>query len=208
MKKGEKYDQMIENVQSDALGFFENYYENMAFVQEHIIQLKPKSIYDIGCGTGNLTGPLSNNINVIGIDQSDEMLEQAKTKFPMMETVNEDIQKWTSKANISEGSLIISSFVLHAIEHKEPLMSWFANVINSKSTVIIMDYFFNNESDRLHFIEKLKNDHKEDLATLIESKHYLKIDEIEAWRVKNRFQIKLTMLTHWIGLVELTRMNG
>lgn len=203
MNKGEKYDEMIKNPQDDALGLFENYYENMKFIQEHIISLNPKQVFDIGCGTGNLTGPLSNNINVIGVDKSDEMLVQANAKYPNMTFINEDLDKWISEANLSSGNLIISSFVLHALQNKDVVLNWFSEVLKNNNTVIIVDYFFKNETERLDFIKRLKSDGKTDLSDLIESKYYVKIDEIDAWCNAQNVAFKLTMLTHWIGMIEI-----
>ncbi len=203
MNKGEKYDQMIKNPQKDVLGFFENYYENMTFIQEHISYLNPKQVFDIGCGTGNLTGPLSDKISVIGVDKSDEMLIQAKAKYPNMTFINEDIDKWISEADLSSGNLIISSFVLHALQDKDSVLKWFSEVIKNNNTVIIVDYLFKNEAERLVFINNLVSDGKNDLSELIESKYYLKIDEFEAWCNAQNVAFKLTMLTHWIGMIEI-----
>ncbi len=203
MNKGEKYDQMIKNSQDDALCFFENYYDNMKYIQEHIITLNPKQVFDIGCGTGNLTGPLSDKISIIGIDKSDEMLIQANAKYPNMTFINEDIDKWISDAGLSSGNLIISSFVLHALQNKDYLFKWFSEVIKNNNTVIIVDYFFKNETERLDFIKRLKSDGKSELCEIIENKYYLKIDEIEAWCNSQNIAFKLTMLTHWIGMIEI-----
>lgn len=205
MNKGEKYDQMIKNPQDDALGLFENYYENMKFIQEHIISLNPKQVFDIGCGTGNLTGPLSNKISVIGVDKSDEMLVQANAKYPNMTFINEDLDKWISEANLSSGNLIISSFVLHALQNKDDVLNWFSEVLKNNNTLIIVDYFFKHETERVDFIKRLKSDGKTDLSDLIESKYYIKIDEIEAWCKAQNFAFKLTMLTHWIGMIEIQK---
>ena len=203
MNKGERYDQMIKNPQDDALGLFENYYENMKIIQEHIISLNPKQVFDIGCGTGNLTGPLSDKINVIGVDKSDEMLVQANAKYPNMTFINEDLDKWISEANLSSGNLIISSFVLHALKNKDDVLNWFSEVLKNNNIVIIVDYFYKNEIERLDFIKRLKSDGKTDLSDLIESKYYIKIDEIEAWCNAQNVVFKLTMLTHWIGMIEI-----
>jgi len=203
MNKGEKYDQMINNPQDDALGFFENYYENMTFIQEYISSLNPKQVFDIGCGTGNLTGPLSDKISVIGVDKSEEMLVQAKAKYPNMTFINEDIDKWISEVNLSSGNLIISSFVLHALQNKDFVLFWFSEVIKNNNTVIIVDYVFKNETERLDVIKRLKSDGKNDLSELIESKYYIKIDEMEAWCLVQNVAFKLTMLTHWIAMIEI-----
>lgn len=206
MNKGEKYDQMIKNPQGDELGFFENYFENMKVVQERIRDLNPNVIFDIGCGTGNLTGPLSNELKVVGIDKSDEMLFQAKIKYPRLETINEDIETWISSVNISNDNLIISSFVLHAIKDKDDLKKWFLKAIKSGNAVIIVDYFFKDDNAILDCLGKLKKENKNELAKIVESKYYIKTDEIRAWCVKHNVKLEIKMLTNWIGMIEMTRL--
>ncbi len=78
MNKGERYDQMTFHPDNDPLKCFENYSLNMEFIQAKLLSYKPERILDLGCGTGNLTGHLSKRVEVIGLDQSPEMLQQLK----------------------------------------------------------------------------------------------------------------------------------
>ena len=56
--------------------------------------LQPKTIYDLGCGPGNSTVLLKNrwpHANVIGIDSSSDMLNEARSLYPHISFVKEDI---------------------------------------------------------------------------------------------------------------------
>ena len=57
----------------------------------------PETIADLGCGPGNSTQILRNrwpNSNVIGIDNSAEMIDVAKRLFPAQKWVLADVAKW------------------------------------------------------------------------------------------------------------------
>ena len=57
----------------------------------------PKLVYDLGCGPGNVTGFLQHkcpNAEVIGVDASPEMLEQATDKYPDNIWIRADLNDW------------------------------------------------------------------------------------------------------------------
>lgn len=205
MHKGEKYDYMVRNPENDPLGFFENYEDNLIIVREIIEKANPKHVYDIGCGTGNLTGPLSDSILVTGIDQSGEMLEQTLSKYPKMEVICDELSHWTQESVLSEGDLIVSSFVIHAIEDKKPLLDWFSKVISSGCSIVIMDYVFKDDITKSAYIDQLVDEGKQDLADIIDSKHYMTVDAFRTWADDQRFIHTFKMLTHWIGVFEVKK---
>ncbi len=51
-----------------------------AFIRSLIKNLSPKNILDIGCGSGDVTGPLTDEIEVIGVDPVYKSCELAKKK--------------------------------------------------------------------------------------------------------------------------------
>lgn len=205
MYKGEKYDFMVRYSENDPLGFFENYEDNLRIVREIIEKANPKHVYDIGCGTGNLIGPLSDSIPVTGIDRSSEMLEQAMSKYPKMKMVCDDLLHWTHESVLSEGDLIVSSFVLHAFEDKKPLLAWFSKVISNGSSIVIMDYVFKDDASKSAYIDHLVDEGKQDLADIIDSKHYMTVEAFRTWADDQRFSLTFKMLTHWIGVFEVKK---
>lgn len=82
--------------------------------------LAPKpneSILDIGCGTGDLAKELSDQgMNVIGIDNSEAMIQQAKTKYPTMSFQVEDV---TMLPYDQEFDAVFSNAVLHWVKNPE-----------------------------------------------------------------------------------------
>lgn len=203
MNKGQRYDQMTQKPKDDPLGLFENYQANRVYVQDYIRGQAYQEIYDIGCGTGNLTGSLACDFKVIGIDQSDEMLNQAALKYPHMVLIHASLEDWMKNIDIKKNALFISSFVMHGIEIKDPLMSFFSDLIEKNNTLIIVDYFFSNEGQKAQYIHELESEDRDDLANFIKSKHYLMLDGLKEWCEKKGVNFNIKMFNHWIGMVEI-----
>ena len=79
--KAVRFDKMVHDKENDELGLFEKYDDILSMVRNKITSYKAERVVDIGCGTGNLCGDLSDSIEVLGIDQSLEMILQAKNKY-------------------------------------------------------------------------------------------------------------------------------
>lgn len=205
MNRGERYDKMTQNPQSDELKFFERYNENMEFVQTLVRECQPARVFDIGCGTGNLTGVLSSDFTVIGIDSSDEMLSQLSSKYPKVETINRDVDNWIADQSFKENDMITSSFVLHAIEDKSPIFDGFISALSSGAHIILLDYVFKTAKDESDFIDGLRENGKAELVELVERKHYMKLDEIRDWCSLHNLIMKTTMLTHWICTLQINQ---
>lgn len=54
----------------------------MPHVENSIAQLKPTSIFDLGCGNGSFANLLSQRFDVLGIDASESGILQAKQAYP------------------------------------------------------------------------------------------------------------------------------
>lgn len=80
--------------------------------------LAPKQhekILDLGCGTGDLANELyRRGVNVVGIDHSSTMVEQAKQKYPHIPFYVEDI---TNLPYVEEFDAIFSNAVLHWVKY-------------------------------------------------------------------------------------------
>jgi trans-aconitate 2-methyltransferase len=83
--------------------------------------VSPMMIYDLGCGTGNVTAILSQRWNsavVTGIDSSDEMLNVARKEHPSLEWKQGEIQDFNPA---SKPNLIFSNAALHWLDDHESL---------------------------------------------------------------------------------------
>ena len=76
----------------------------------------PATVYDLGCGPGNVTPFLKNRwpaAQVVGVDRSDEMLAKAKTEHPEMDWVQGDGKTWAPE---NPADVIYSNAALHWID--------------------------------------------------------------------------------------------
>lgn len=77
---------------------------------------EPQLVYDLGCGTGNITGLLAQRwpaAEVIGIDNSAQMLDKAKDASSGILWQQVEIQNWSPKA---PPDIIYSNAALHWVE--------------------------------------------------------------------------------------------
>jgi trans-aconitate 2-methyltransferase len=61
-------------------------------------ELEPRTVVDLGCGSGELTAALAARFlkaSVTGVDSSEAMLERACAQFPELRWVSGDIAHWT-----------------------------------------------------------------------------------------------------------------
>ena len=88
-----------------------------------LIQASSDSLLlDLGCGTGNYTTALLQIAkNVIGIDLSKGMIEQARAKYPAIQFIHGDITSLPFDSEIFDGAFSIQ--VLHHIKKKEILLN-------------------------------------------------------------------------------------
>ncbi len=101
----------------------DNYFKNFSFVHKYGFEVlnlidrdKVKSALDLGCGNGILTNELKNfgfNVEVTGLDASDEMLNIAKNNYPEIKFIKGDATNFKLNSPVD---LIFSNAVLHWIE--------------------------------------------------------------------------------------------
>ncbi len=107
------------------------YDEKHAFVYEKakglVDLLAPKPgerILDLGCGTGALTAEIAGRgAQILGVDQSEEMISQARKKFPALKFEVSDARKLRFNA---EFDAVFSNAVLHWIPEAEQVASGLA----------------------------------------------------------------------------------
>jgi putative AdoMet-dependent methyltransferase len=121
------------------------------------------SVLDIGIGTGNLAARfLSNDMQVIGIDPSDDMLKICRRKFPAIEVMKGDFLHYPSA--LGKVDLIVSAYAFHHLKAKEkvkaiPMMK---NLLKPRGRIIIADFMYQSadavESTNRYILEKYGGD--------------------------------------------------
>lgn len=82
-----------------------------------IPDVDPVSVYDLGCGPGNLTAHVARkwpDARTVGIDSSPEMIHRARADHPDVEFVEDDISTWAPEEPVD---VIFSNATLHWLDH-------------------------------------------------------------------------------------------
>lgn len=84
-------------------------------------ELEPRTIVDLGCGSGELTAALASRYlkaTVTGVDSSEEMLERASARFPELRWVSGDLTTWKAHAPFD---IVFSNAALQWVDGHEAL---------------------------------------------------------------------------------------
>jgi trans-aconitate 2-methyltransferase len=98
-------------------------------------EFKPNSIIDLGCRSGDTTKHLASTFTkakIVGIDSSNQMIEQAKVRFPKLNFQCARLEDFNSKAD-----LIFSNAALHWVGHSEELISKLIAGLNSGGILLV-----------------------------------------------------------------------
>lgn len=97
---------------------------------------QPKKILDIGCGPGNSTKILRNRwpaSDITGIDNSPEMIDEAKAKYPNEKWFLRDASNLADK----DYDLIFSNAAIHWIPDHHILLPYYINLLNKNGILAV-----------------------------------------------------------------------
>ncbi|MDD3223889.1 MAG: class I SAM-dependent methyltransferase [Clostridium sp.] len=202
LNKGARYDKMIQEKSDDELGLFDKYEDTFINTRNIILGYNIKNIIDFGCGTGNLCGPLSEKINVIGIDKNPEMIEEGKRKYPKMNFIKNSI---LDVSNIKERSdIVVSSYVLHGLIEEEKHKALFNMLsLSDKKRILLIDYMFENMKAKQAYKENLLKNNRSDLWEFIERKHFFIAEDFKKYIEKLNLNITLKRVVNFTWVAEI-----
>lgn len=146
------------------------------------------SVLEIGVGTGNLAGRfLENNYDIVGIDQSREMLNVAKKKYLKLKVRIGEFLKipFDNKAF----DVIVSTYAFHHLnnEEKSIAIGEMLRVLKDNGKIIIGDLMFKNEEDKQNLIKGLSNEQIEEINDEYFSYIDLLIEEFKKFNKKVKY---------------------
>lgn len=174
------YDEFVKNVQGE-LGIFEGYAEALTKVRQLAMEDSPLRILDLGCGTGNLCGELSNNLEIVGVDQSIEMLLIARKKYPKMSLRLGNFLEKSYCTNYFD--VVVSTYALHHIkpEEKVKVLKNMCDYLTNKGKIIIVDLMFFNYSERERCHAEFLARNRTDLWEIIDDEYYFVIEDLQGF---------------------------
>jgi len=169
------YDKSVEK-NSGNIGIYKKYEEVLNKVYKVAIKGIDRNakILDIGVGTGNLSKRFleAGYNNIIGLDQSREMLNTAKAKFPKFKLRLGEFLKIPFDNNVFD--IIVSTYAFHHLNEEEKAIAIqeMLRVLKEKGKIVIGDLMFKSEEDRKNIYKNLS---KEQIAE-IEDEYYSNIE--------------------------------
>lgn len=205
--KAVKFDKMVRDKINDELGLFEMYDEILEEIRNRIIKYDAKKVIDIGCGTGNLCGKLSDSLEVLGIDQSLEMILQAKDKYSNM---NLKLGNFLDKPFIKNiFDIVVTTYAFHSLnyEEKKIAINNMLGYLNDGGKIIIVDFMFNDEKEKDKCRQSLLSEGKYELWEVINDKYYTIIDEFKSYITTLGLKIKIEHIVNFTWIVEIEKIS-
>ncbi|WP_432407374.1 MerR family transcriptional regulator [Wukongibacter sp. M2B1] len=202
-----KFDCLVRDREGDELGLFEKYDEILDEVRRRIIDYDAKSVLDIGCGTGNLCGELTGELEIIGIDQSIEMLLQAKKKFKYMKL---KLGNFLDPPFSSERfDIVVTTYAFHALDNdeKKKAIDHMLKYLKHNGRIIMVDFMFSNNEEREQCKSKLYDQGKEELWKVIENRYYTNVVKLERYVNSLGYKIHCKPIVNFTWIVEIEKVR-
>lgn len=200
------YDVSVRDLR-DELNLFDKYDELINTIAEKINVLpKGSRILDIGCGTGNLLGELKEDKELIGIDQSLEMLIIAKNKYPnlTLKLGNFLDESYDDK----QVDVIVSTYAFHHLQGKEKIeaLDKMVKALSPRGKIIIGDLMFENEEQRQKKKDYYKSIGREDLWDIIEDEYYSDVETLKNYAKERKLKFYYNHVINFTWLIEFDKI--
>lgn len=198
----ENYDEDIR-IKGSGLDFYTNYDEVIERTSEKIF---PGRIVEIGIGTGNLARRIieknCDEIDYIGVDQSINMLKQAKKKCPEAKLRIGTFLKLPLSDNIAD--TIVTSYAFHHCKENEKVLAIaeMNRVLKKNGRIVITDLMFKDDNSRLEFEANCTEWEREDL----EDEYFANVDKVEEIFNSYGFKCKSEQVDKLIWLITADRL--
>ena len=195
------YDKSVEK-HSGSLNFYKYYNEILDTVYEKSVKHKENTInvLEIGVGTGNLANRfLQGQYDIIGIDQSREMLNVAKEKFPELklrlgEFLNIPFEN-------GKFDVIVSTYAFHHLNEKEKKIAIkeMIRVLKDNGRIVIGDLMFENQEAKEKIISRLTKEEIEE----IEDEYYSNIESLKNEFKRYSKDLQITRMDELVFIIEV-----
>lgn len=192
-----QYDIFIREPGS-GLAFYKNYDLVLAKTAEQVSQ---GVVVEIGIGTGNLAKVILEKANeieqYIGIDQSVNMLKEAKKKCQGVKLRKGDFLNLPLEAKSCD--TIVTSYAFHHCDAQEKKLAVeeMNRVLRDSGTIVIADVMFQNQKARETFAANCSESEREDL----EDEYFGNVDEVSAILIELGYECKAEQVDELIWII-------
>lgn len=197
------YDKSVERDYGNCiLNFYKYYNKILDTTYEKAIRDKENTIkiLEIGVGTGNLASRfLQNQYDIIGIDQSREMLNVAKEKLPKLKLRLGDFLNIPFENG--KFDVIVSTYAFHHLNEKGKKIAIreILRVLKDDGRVVIGDLMFQNQEEKEKIMTGLTNEEIEE----IEDEYYSNIESLRDEFKKYNKELQVTKMDELVFIVEV-----
>lgn len=193
-------------------GFRFNVHQDYETALEKVVDTMPleaaQTCLDIGVGTGNLGAKfLTKGIHVIGVDQSEKMLQACKQKYPEMEVRKGHFLALPILDQHMDG--IVSSYALHHISDEQKLLALVEmdRVLRPKGAICIVDLMFQDDSQRKEVLQHFEESGNKEAIYAIEDEFYANRSLLVDWLQSHNYQVTTHTFNPILSMIYATK-NG
>ncbi|WP_077329493.1 MerR family transcriptional regulator [Virgibacillus siamensis] len=200
-KQAADYDQNIK-MAGYRFNVHMDYHDALAKAAETVHLEAGDVCADIGVGTGNLGEKfLQKGANVIGIDQSEEMLKVCRQKNPEIDTRKGHF--FALPLLDHQVDAIVSSYALHHITNPEKYVALeeMSRVLANEGQICIVDLMFLNEEHRGYVINKFRNEGNTKAIEAIEDEYYADRSKLVSWLEENGYQVETHQFNDILSMI-------
>ena len=195
------YDEAVKNSDDDSSYPFAGYRNLMNVIYGSVMNQNPKTVLDVGIGTGTLAFKLhESGVQVTGIDFSDEMLGIVKEKMPAAILIKHDFTKgMPPEVRGRSYDFIVSTYALHHLTDDEKVSFILSALehLNDNGKIIMGDVSFQNKADRDNC--KISAGDEWD-----DQEFYFIFTDLEE-KLKGKCNLTYLQISHCAGIMEISR---
>lgn len=196
------YDYMVRQ-ESNGLAFYKNY-DRVLDRTAQLVREHGGRAAEIGVGTGELAGRRLSDMEIVGIDQSVNMLKEAKRKFPELKVKLGTFLQLPLETG-SVDTIATSYAFHHCREEEKPLaLKEMQRVLRPGGRIVIADLMFEGEAARSTFAERCSPEELEDLN----DEYFACVDELESMLEAAGFTGKREQVDGLIWIVTGDKCDG
>lgn len=196
------YDRMVRQ-EGTGLPFYRNY-DRVLDRAAQLVREHGGAVAEIGVGTGELAGRRLSDLEIVGIDQSVNMLKEAKRKFPELRVkLGTFLQLPLETGGVD---VIVTSYAFHHCNEKEKVLAVkeMVRVLRPGGRIVIADLMFADAAARAAFEERCS---EEELADL-KDEFFAPVDGLESMLEAAGFFVTKEQVDELIWIVTGDRRDG